>query len=91
MALNDYPEKLITKRDAIECNFIFALYKEPSLIDDYKNDVSVKAIAENASCDFDYLENMISTINIPLYKQKRLITKDIYKDFTSFDSFSTEL
>ena len=55
-------------------------------IDDYKNDVSVKAIAENASCDFDYLENMISTINIPLYKQKRLITKDIYKDFTSFDS-----
>lgn len=55
-------------------------------IDDYKNDVSVKAIAENASCDFNYLENMISTINIPLYKQKRLITKDIYKDFTSFDS-----
>ena len=40
MALNDYPEKLITKRDAIECNFIFALYKEPSLIDDYKNVVN---------------------------------------------------
>ena len=55
-------------------------------IDDYKNDVSVKAIAENTSCEFDCLENTISTINIPLYKQKRLITKDIYKDFTSFDS-----
>ena len=37
MALNDYPEKLRIKRDAIECNFIFSLYKEPSLIDDYKN------------------------------------------------------
>ena len=37
MALNDYPEKLRVKRDAIECNFIFSLYKEPSLIDDYKN------------------------------------------------------
>lgn len=37
MALNDYPEKLRIKRDAIECNFIFSLYKEPSLINDYKN------------------------------------------------------
>lgn len=40
MALSDYPEKLVVKRDAIECNFIFALYKEPSLIDDYKNVVN---------------------------------------------------
>lgn len=40
MALSDYPEKLTAKRDAIECNFIFSLYKDPSVIDDYKNVVN---------------------------------------------------
>lgn len=40
MALKNYPEKLTIKRDAIECNFIFSIYKEPSLLDDYKNVVN---------------------------------------------------
>lgn len=53
-------------------------------IDDYKNDVSVKAISENTSCEYIRDENTIYTINIPIYDQKRLITKDLYKDFTSF-------
>ena len=38
--LQDYPEKLIQKRANIECNFIFSLYKEPELIDDYKHIVN---------------------------------------------------
>ena len=37
MNLNDYPKELIKNRQIIECNFIFSLYKEPTLIEDYKN------------------------------------------------------
>lgn len=37
MDLANYPKELTVKREAIECNFIFALYKDPTLIDDYKN------------------------------------------------------
>ena len=35
--LSNYPEELTKKRQAIECNFIFSLYKAPDLIEDYKN------------------------------------------------------
>ena len=35
--LKDYPKELINKRDVIECNLIFSLYKDPQLLDDYKN------------------------------------------------------
>lgn len=37
MDLKSYPSRLIKRRDAIECNFIFALYKDPELLEDYKN------------------------------------------------------
>ncbi len=37
MNLDNIPNEIIKKRDAIECNFIFSLYKDPTLIDDYKN------------------------------------------------------
>ena len=40
MDLEKYPKELTVKRDAIECNFIFALYKDPTLLDDYKNVVN---------------------------------------------------
>lgn len=38
--LSDYPQELVQKRAAIECNFIFSLYKEPDLIGDYTNIVN---------------------------------------------------
>ena len=38
--LNNYPNEIIHKRDVIECNFVFSLYKNPMLIDDYKNIVN---------------------------------------------------
>lgn len=38
--LSNYPEELTKKRQAIECNFIFTLYKAPDLIEDYKNVVN---------------------------------------------------
>lgn len=40
MDLAKYPKELTLKREAIECNFIFALYKDPTLMDDYKNIVN---------------------------------------------------
>lgn len=36
MKLKDYPEKLVQTRDIVECNLIFALYKDTSLYNDYK-------------------------------------------------------
>ena len=38
--MSEYPKELTNKRDIIECNFIFCLYKEPECIDDYKNVVN---------------------------------------------------
>ena len=40
MDLAKYPKEITLKREAIECNFIFALYKDPTLMDDYKNIVN---------------------------------------------------
>lgn len=37
MQLENIPIEIIKKRDAIECNFVFTLYKDPTLIGDYKN------------------------------------------------------
>lgn len=36
----EYPDFLTHKRDIVECNFIFSLYKDPTLLDDYKNVVN---------------------------------------------------
>ncbi len=44
MELKDYPKKLLENRKEIECNFIFCLWKEPDLIDDYANVVNGKDI-----------------------------------------------
>lgn len=33
--LSNYPEELVKKRQAIECNFIFSLYRDPEIIEDY--------------------------------------------------------
>lgn len=38
--ISDYPEELVKKRQAIECNFIFSLYREPELIEDYSKIVN---------------------------------------------------
>ncbi len=35
--LNDFPKELTQKRDTTECNFIFCLYKDTELYDDYRN------------------------------------------------------
>lgn len=37
MEYKDYPNKLIKNREKIECNFIFCLYKDTSLIEEYEN------------------------------------------------------
>lgn len=55
-------------------------------IEDYKNNVYVKAIPENCSCDFIEEDNTIVTEHIPIYRQNRLITRDKYNDNTSFIS-----
>ena len=54
-------------------------------VSDYKNNVIVKAIPENCSCDFDEIDNTIFTEHVPIYKQSRLITKEKYSEYTSFN------
>ncbi len=40
MKYSEYPEKLISNRQKVECNFIFCLYKNSSYIEDYENIVN---------------------------------------------------
>ena len=37
MKIDNIPEELLEKREIVECNFIFSLYKEPDLFADYKH------------------------------------------------------
>lgn len=37
MKIKNIPEELLKKREAIECNFIFSLFKEPDLFTDYNH------------------------------------------------------
>ena len=37
MKIKNIPEELLKKREAIECNFIFSLFKEPDLFADYNH------------------------------------------------------
>ncbi|WP_160676567.1 helicase-related protein [Clostridium sp. C8-1-8] len=54
-------------------------------IDDYRQDVCVKAIPENASIKYNEVENYLITENIPIYYQNRLITRDEFSSNTSFE------
>ena len=51
----------------------------------YKDREPVYAVAENSSSRFDATANMITTENVPIYRQKRLITNETYKDYCCFD------
>ena len=44
MDLNNIPKEIIENRNVIECNWIFSLYKDLSLVDDYKNVVNTEDI-----------------------------------------------
>ena len=37
MKIKNIPEELLEKRNIVECNFIFSLYKDPDLFQDYKH------------------------------------------------------
>lgn len=37
MNYDEFPQQLVSNREKIECNFIFCLYKDSTLIDDYRN------------------------------------------------------
>ena len=51
----------------------------------YKERIPVYAVAENASSKYDARNNSLITENIPVYYQKRLVTNDIYSEYSSFD------
>lgn len=39
ISIEDYPKDLVANRQAVECNFIFTLYKDPDIIEDYTKSV----------------------------------------------------
>ena len=51
----------------------------------FKKKDPVYAVAENASVEFDAVENALKTVNIPRYYQMRTITIDKYSAYTKFD------
>lgn len=52
--------------------------------DDYRRKASVKGISENASLEYCESTNSLITVNIPVFYQKRLVTKDHFERYTSF-------
>lgn len=50
----------------------------------YKDREPIYAVAENTSVKFDADSNTIETDNIPVYYQNRLITKDKYNNYITF-------
>lgn len=51
----------------------------------YKEREPVYSVAENASSKFRPENNSIETENIPVYRQKRLVTNETYKDYCMFE------
>ena len=56
----------------------------------YKERIPVYAVAENASSRFIEEENKIITENIPIYRQKRLVTNETYREFCDFSRLIDE-
>lgn len=50
MKLEEYPKELTKKRNEIEGNFVMTLFKEPDLIEDYKNVINGKDIITDDAC-----------------------------------------
>ena len=60
MELKNYPKLLVKNREQIECNFIFCLWKDSSLIDDYKNVVNgTDIITEDGMFYYGICQQMI--------------------------------
>lgn len=51
----------------------------------YKDRNPIYAVTENASAKFNMDRNEICTDNIPIYYQKRLVTKDDLKEYVTFE------
>ena len=51
----------------------------------YKERAPIFAVTENASAKYIMEHNEIRTDNIPIYYQKRLVTKDELKEYVTFD------
>lgn len=66
----------------------------PIEIDYFKNSYKARepiyAVAENASSKYNSKDNSIETENVPVYHQKRLVTNDGYKAYTTFDRLIEE-
>lgn len=56
----------------------------------YKSRPAVYAISENVSTEFVREENEIITKNVPVYYQNRLVTKDQFKEYTSFENLISD-
>lgn len=51
----------------------------------YKDREPIYAVAENTSVKYDAKTNTIETDNIPVYYQNRLVTKDKYNNYITFE------
>lgn len=56
----------------------------------YKERVPVYSVAENASSKYSKENNSIETENIPIYRQKRLVTNETYRDYCVFENLINE-
>lgn len=56
---NDLPQELTEKRDVIECNFVLSLYRDITLVDEYKNVVNGEdIITDDGMFYYGLIQNM---------------------------------
>ena len=92
MELKNYPKLLVKNREQIECNFIFCLWKDPSLIDDYKNVVNgTDIITEDGMFYYGICQQMIKAgidvfdnISVETFLSDKEVLKKGFEERTGF-------
>lgn len=82
--INKIPKELLEKRDVIECNFIFSLYKDINLVDNYKNIINGEdIITEDGKFYYGLVQGMkrsgynsVNNIDIFTYLEDKKVLKD---------------
>lgn len=91
---NTLPHELLDPRQTLEVNFIFPLYKDPTLVGDYTNFKSGEdVITEDGMFYFDLAKSLyeagyreFNAITIDEYLSNKPTTQSIYNDYGGFDT-----
>jgi len=93
--INEIPDELKKNREEIECDFLFCLYQDPSLISDYKNVIKNEEdiITEDGMFYYSMMLGMnnegyktFDDASVHLYLDNKPATKKTFESLNGFDS-----